>query len=55
MDGRVLVEALKEEYVMANEIRYAEATSEVEALEPAYSPEESEEIKERLKGMGYMG
>jgi len=55
MDGRVLVEALKEEYVMANEIRYTEATSEAEALEPAYSPEENEEIKERLKGMGYMG
>ena len=55
MDGRVLVEALKEEYVMANKIRYTEVTSEAEALEPAYSPEESEEIKERLKGMGYMG
>lgn len=55
MDGRVLVEALKDEYVMANEIRYTEVTSEVEAVESAYSPEESEEIKERLKGLGYMG
>ena len=55
VDGRVLVAALKEEYVMANEIVHSETPSEVEILEPAYSPEESEEIKERLKGMGYWG
>jgi hypothetical protein len=52
--GRSIKER-KEEYMIANEIHYTEVTSEAEALEPVYSPEESEEIRERLKGMGYMG
>lgn len=55
MDGKVLVSALKPEYLAQNQIQHAEATSEREALEGAYTPEQSEEIKARLKGLGYWG
>lgn len=56
MDGRVLTEAFLPEFLAANEIRHtsAEASSEYEA-QVGYSVEEEEEIKERLRSLGYLG
>lgn len=55
MDGRVLAQALRPEYLAANQILHTPTTSEKESIESAYSSEQSEEIKSRLKGLGYWG
>ncbi len=56
MDGRVLEEIFTEEYMRANPVRISDAVAEVEAEKAgAMTDEESEEIRERLRGWGYLG
>jgi hypothetical protein len=56
MDGRALEEIFTEEYMRDNPIRLTDAvTDEVRAPESDLSDEESEEIRERLRGWGYLG
>ncbi len=58
MDGRVLEEIFAEEYLANNPVRVSE-TKGVEYNAPDQSPamteEESEEIRARLRGLGYLG
>jgi hypothetical protein len=59
MDGRVLVEALDEEFVAANPIEYVavEDDAEVEAVDSArasFTQDESELIAKRLQALGYI-
>jgi predicted AlkP superfamily phosphohydrolase/phosphomutase len=55
MDGRVLTEAFAADYLSAVEIRYTDDLSQRSTGEGQYSPEDEEEIKERLRGLGYVG
>ncbi len=58
MDGRVLTEALKEEYVDSHPVRHVDdgSTAPKDAPPPGegYSDEESEAVRDRLKGLGYL-
>jgi len=58
MDGRVLEEIFTDAYLKANPVRVSrEASGDYEAPEesPAMTEEESEEIRARLRGLGYLG
>jgi predicted AlkP superfamily phosphohydrolase/phosphomutase len=55
MDGRVLTEAFAPEYLSAAPRRYTDDLSQRATREDQYSPEDEEEIKERLRGLGYVG
>jgi predicted AlkP superfamily phosphohydrolase/phosphomutase len=58
MDGRVLEEIFTDAYLSANPVRVSkEASGEYEAPEesPEMTEEESEEIRARLRGLGYLG
>ena len=58
MDGRVLQEIFTEEYLSDTPVRVSETTSaEYDAPDksPAMTEEESEEIRVRLRGLGYLG
>lgn len=56
MDGRVLEEIFEEEYLRNNPVRISDAHLFVEAEKTgAMTDEESEEIRERLRGWGYLG
>jgi len=55
MDGRVLSEAFAPEYLSAAPIRYTDDLSQRATGEDQYSPEDEAEIKERLRGLGYVG
>jgi hypothetical protein len=56
MDGRVLEEIFTEAYMSENSVRTVEA---VEYAAPqstgAMTDEESDEIRQRLRGLGYLG
>ncbi|MCP4361667.1 MAG: hypothetical protein GY796_26955 [Chloroflexi bacterium] len=54
MDGRVLAEALDDDYFAERPIRYATAEKITSQQRVDYSAEDEEEIKERLRGLGYM-
>jgi predicted AlkP superfamily phosphohydrolase/phosphomutase len=56
MDGRVLEEAFLEEYIRENPVKLSDAVTDAEAEQAgAMTDEESEEIRERLRGWGYLG
>ena len=56
MDGRVLEEAFTEEYMGHNPVRLSDAAAYGESEKAgAMTDEESEEIRERLRGWGYLG
>ena len=56
MDGRVLEEAFTEEYMSRNPVRLSDAAAYGEAEKVGtMTDEESEEIRERLRGWGYLG
>jgi predicted AlkP superfamily phosphohydrolase/phosphomutase len=56
MDGRALEEIFTEEYLRVNPIRLTDvAAGDVRDQESDMSDEESEEIRERLRGWGYLG
>jgi len=58
MDGRVLEEIFTEQYMALNPVRKSEAL-DVDYKTPEQAPlmtdDESEEIRQRLKGLGYLG
>jgi predicted AlkP superfamily phosphohydrolase/phosphomutase len=58
MDGRVLEEMFTAEYMSANPVRISEATGldyNAPGKSPVMTEEESEEIRARLRGLGYLG
>jgi hypothetical protein len=56
MDGRALEEIFTEEFLRDNPVRMTgAATGDVRDSESDMSDEESEEIRERLRGWGYLG
>ena len=58
MDGRVLEEIFTEDYLVENPVRLSETIGlEYDAPDksPAMTEEESEEIRARLRGLGYLG
>jgi len=56
IDGRVLTDALTEEYLRGNPVKTAEEEAEAgeQPLGDGYSDSEREQIEERLKGLGYL-
>jgi predicted AlkP superfamily phosphohydrolase/phosphomutase len=55
MDGRVLTEAFESDF-LRHPVRYEKAPREgSEGSEEAYDEEEMKEIREQLKGLGYLG
>ncbi|HXG66151.1 MAG TPA: phosphodiesterase, partial [Blastocatellia bacterium] len=56
MDGRVLEEVFTEEYMRRHPVRISDAAVFAEAEKAgAMTDEESDEIRERLRGWGYLG
>jgi len=55
MDGRVLLDGLKEEWLGGHPVRYATPEEESSGDGRGYSSGEEEEIKKKLKGLGYLG
>jgi len=55
MDGRVLREAFDSEYLSAFQVQYSDVATDRATGEQEYSDEDEEEIKERLRGLGYVG
>ncbi|MDH4207444.1 MAG: alkaline phosphatase family protein [Anaerolineae bacterium] len=55
MDGRVLTGAFTADYLSAAQVRYTEELSQRPTSGGQYSLEDEEEIKERLRGLGYVG
>ena len=55
MDGAVLTQIIKDEYLQANAIRVAAPESDAEGREVELSSEENDEVIERLRSLGYMG
>jgi len=58
MDGRVLEEIFSEEYLAENPVRVSKTASldyDAPDKSPAMTEEESEEIRARLRGLGYLG
>jgi predicted AlkP superfamily phosphohydrolase/phosphomutase len=55
MDGRVLTEAFTPEFLSAVDVQYSDELSDRPTGEDQYSLEDEEEIKERLRGLGYVG
>ncbi len=55
MDGRPLLSLMTDEFVAANPVRFSEAGSaEQSRASHDYTPEEEEEIMDRLRDLGYM-
>ncbi len=55
MDGRVLMDALKEEHLIEYPVDYADIELLGRAGGSSLTSQESEEIKRRLEGIGYIG
>ena len=55
MDGRVLLETLKEEWVEMHPVHYIAPGEEFYRQDHTYSQDEEKEIREKLKGLGYLG
>ncbi|MGH8659860.1 MAG: alkaline phosphatase family protein [Gammaproteobacteria bacterium] len=57
MDGKVLTQMLREEYLSSHPLCYASETGSGENISnqgPGYSPEDEKAIKARLQGLGYI-
>jgi predicted AlkP superfamily phosphohydrolase/phosphomutase len=55
MDGKVISEALEGEWLGKHPIQYETALEEQDRKGLSYSEDEEKEIKEKLKGLGYLG
>jgi predicted AlkP superfamily phosphohydrolase/phosphomutase len=56
MDGQVLQEAFTDEYLAKNPVRISDSAALLESAGAGgMSDEESEEIRQRLRGLGYLG
>ncbi|MFW6129665.1 MAG: alkaline phosphatase family protein [Atribacterota bacterium] len=54
LDGRVLEDIYKEEYLTENPVEYAEMETESKQKRKHYTQDEEEEVKKRLKDLGYI-
>lgn len=54
MDGRVMTEAIEEEFLKANPIRYIQSYEDEDRQAQYLESEADEEIIERLRGLGYI-
>jgi hypothetical protein len=54
-DGRVLTAPLADELLGVRAITHTDAIGVEEQIEPDYTEEEAEEVKERLRALGYLG
>ncbi|MGB8647515.1 MAG: alkaline phosphatase family protein [Anaerolineae bacterium] len=54
-DGQILQDALQEELMLTRPVRYAEGETKGQVSQEVYSEQESEEINERLRALGYLG
>jgi predicted AlkP superfamily phosphohydrolase/phosphomutase len=54
MDGRVLVDCLDDDFTSTRPVRYAEPGGEGSRRAGSYSEEEDEELRDRLRGLGYL-
>jgi predicted AlkP superfamily phosphohydrolase/phosphomutase len=56
MDGKVLLECLTDEFRKSNELRFEKQTPDslVDRAEQGYTPDEEEEIRKTLQGLGYL-
>jgi predicted AlkP superfamily phosphohydrolase/phosphomutase len=55
MDGRILTEAFTSDHLSSVQPKYSDELSGRQTGEDQYSLEDEEEIKERLRGLGYVG
>lgn len=55
LDGHVLTAPLREELLLSSQIMSGDALGARDQLIPDYTEEESEEVKERLRALGYLG
>jgi predicted AlkP superfamily phosphohydrolase/phosphomutase len=55
MDGRLLAEAFAPEFLSKVKVQYSDELSDRETGEDEYSTADEEEIRERLRGLGYVG
>jgi predicted AlkP superfamily phosphohydrolase/phosphomutase len=55
MDGRVLSEAFTAEFLSRVEVEYSDESTDREVGRDDYSEDDEEEIRERLRGLGYVG
>ena len=55
LDGRVLTEPLSDEFLARRPVGGATAVGWKQQIEPGYTPEETEEVKKRLRSLGYLG
>ena len=55
MDGRVLKEAFSPAFLSSVGVQYSDELSQRPTTEGEYSAEDEEEIRERLRGLGYVG
>ncbi len=55
MDGRVLTDAISEEFLNANSIRLTAEGDSTQSRELEFSPEENADVIDRLKQLGYIG
>ena len=55
LDGKVLTAPLSEALLMSSSILQGEALGARDQQIPDYTEEESEEVKERLRALGYLG
>ncbi len=55
MDGRVLKEAFSPAFLSSVAVKHSDELSERQATEGEYSADDEEEIRERLRGLGYVG
>jgi arylsulfatase A-like enzyme len=55
MDGRVLTEALQEGWMANHPVQYEREEERGEKENLIYSEREEKEIREQLKGLGYLG
>jgi arylsulfatase A-like enzyme len=55
MDGKVLTDILKEDYLNQNPVRYRKTNrNDLSRQGVAYTDEEADKVRERLKGLGYI-
>lgn len=54
MDGKVLTEVLKEEYLARHPVVYRKADNGDQTTEQTYSAEDVRKVEERLKSLGYL-
>jgi len=54
VDGHVLKEIIRDEFLYSNPIRYVAQNGQITEQTYTYSEDETEKIKSKLKGLGYM-